>query len=196
MTSREIEEYSALRATIRARGTARVWVFVVGLAAWASLWIAEAALTLPPVASLVSLVELAAAFEGVFALHVGVERIGRYLQVFHKDAWEQAAMGFGRPLAGTGSDPLFAAFFGLAALLNSVPVIAAGAVRLELIVIGAGHAAFLARLIAARQATGRQRSADLERFLAMQQETERRPTPSPAAVPAPPVRASAIQSSE
>ena len=171
MTSREIEEYSALRATIRARGTARVWIFLVGLAVWASLWTAGAALALPPIASLAFLIELASAFEGVFALHVGVERLGRYLQVFHEDAWEQTAMGFGRPRAGTGSDPLFAAFFGLAALLNLVPVIIAGAVRLELILIGAGHAAFLARLIAARHAAGRQRSADLERFLAMRQGT-------------------------
>lgn len=169
MTSREVEEYTALRATIRARGTARVWIFVVGLAVWASLWIAGAALALPPVASLVSLVELAAAFEAVFALHVGVERLGRYLQVFHEDTWEQTAMGFGRPLAGTGSDPGFTALFGLAAFLNFVPVIIAGAVRIELIVIGAGHAAFLARLIVARQVAGRQRSVDLERFRAMKQ---------------------------
>ena len=30
MTARELEEYRALRATIRERGTARVWIFVVG----------------------------------------------------------------------------------------------------------------------------------------------------------------------
>ena len=33
MTPRELEEYRALRETIRERGTARVWIFVVGLVA-------------------------------------------------------------------------------------------------------------------------------------------------------------------
>ena len=35
MTDRDLEEYKALRATIRQRGTARIWVFGAGLAAWA-----------------------------------------------------------------------------------------------------------------------------------------------------------------
>ncbi len=30
MTGRDVEEYTALRATIRERGTTRVWLFVVG----------------------------------------------------------------------------------------------------------------------------------------------------------------------
>src|SRR5579872_1434783 len=104
-------EYEALRATIRARGTARVWMFFVGLTAWSALTIATAALASAPVGALLPLLVLAAAFEGVLALHVGVERIGRYLQVFHDDQWEQTSMMFGPPLAGTGSDPLFVIFF-------------------------------------------------------------------------------------
>ena len=168
---REQEEYRALRATIATRGTARIWIFVVGLGAWAGLSLTMAGLTLPPLAALISLVVLAAAFEGVFALHVGVERLGRYLQVFHDDAWEQAAMAFGVPLAGTGSDPLFSLLFGIATFLNFVPVIAAGAVRIELVVIGGAHALFLGRLIVARQVAGRLRSADLERFRALKSGT-------------------------
>ena len=84
MTVREQDEYSALRATIRERGTARVYVFTAGVAAWAAAAIATAALASTPVAALLPLLVLAAAFEGVFALHVGVERIGRYLQVFYE----------------------------------------------------------------------------------------------------------------
>ena len=34
-------------------------------------------------------------------------------------------MAFGPPLAGTGSDPLFAVFFGLATMCNFVPVLLA-----------------------------------------------------------------------
>src|SRR5947208_9263461 len=77
MTPRELEEYSALRATIRERGTARVWVFLAGLALWAALTIATAALVSLPVAALLPLLTLAATFEMVFALHTAVERIGR-----------------------------------------------------------------------------------------------------------------------
>ena len=100
MTTRELEEYKALRATIRERGTARVWVFLAGLAIWAALIIATTVLTALPAAGILTLFFLASTFEAVFALHVGVERIGRYLQVFHEAAgesasWEAAVMGFG-----------------------------------------------------------------------------------------------------
>jgi len=37
MTPRELEEYRTLRNTIRQRGTARVWMFLAGLAIWAAL---------------------------------------------------------------------------------------------------------------------------------------------------------------
>src|SRR5437667_12138684 len=79
MTPREQERYAALRATIRERGTARVWVFAAGTAVWAALTVATTATSAPPVATLIPLVVLAASFEAVFALHVGVERVGRYL---------------------------------------------------------------------------------------------------------------------
>jgi hypothetical protein len=163
MTERALEEYKALRATIRERGTARTWIFVVGLSAWAAMTLA--AMVVPvPMTTLVPLLALAGTFEAVFALHASVERIGRYLQIVHEDAWEETAMAFGPPLAGTGTDPLFALLFGLAALVNFVPVLLAAPLRVELAVIGVAHALFLVRLAAARVAAGRQRTADLERF--------------------------------
>src|SRR5262245_23210309 len=76
------EEYRALRTTIRQRGTARVSVFVAGLAVWAALALATTALGAIAVTALVPLLVLAAAFEAVYSLHVSVERIGRYLQVY------------------------------------------------------------------------------------------------------------------
>src|SRR5207253_4116872 len=98
MTLRELEEYRALRETIRERGTARVWVFLAGLVAWGALTIATAALAALPIATLLPLLVLAAAFEAVFSLHLGVERIGRYLQVFFEEdaGWEHRAMAIGR----------------------------------------------------------------------------------------------------
>ena len=85
MTARDQEEYRALRSTIRGRGTARVWIFVAGIAAWAAVLVATAALAAPPAGMLVPLLVLASTFEAVFALHIGVERIGRYIQVFYEE---------------------------------------------------------------------------------------------------------------
>lgn len=178
MTDRDLEEYSALRATIRERGTARVWIVVVGLTGWAALSLAAAVTGVAPALTLVPLVLLAATFEAVFSLHIGVERIGRYLQVFHegrpedapapghaaRTGWEGIAMTFGPPLRGTRTDPLFTVCFAIAAVLNFTPTLLAGPVPVEAIVIGAAHLVFIARLAVARRASTTQRAADLARF--------------------------------
>src|SRR5437762_10308834 len=118
VTASEQEQYRALRATIRERGTARVCVFVGGVAVWAALTVTIGAVSSPPIATLVPLLVLAATFEAVYALHVVVERVGRYLAVFFDDSWEQAASQFGRPKHAAAIDPLFAVVFGIAALVN------------------------------------------------------------------------------
>jgi len=182
MTAREQEEYSALRATIRERGTTRVWIFLVGLIAWGALTVATAALASTPVAVLLPLLILSAAFEAVFTLHIGVERIGRYLQVFYEDQdedasasgagvgpraskkWEHAAMSFGRPAGAVATDALFSIPFLIAALFNFAPVLVTNPIGVELIFVGGAHALFVLRVIVARIAAGRQRAIDLERF--------------------------------
>ncbi len=168
MTPQEQEEYRALRQTIRERGTAKVWLLVVGMIGWGALTIATSAVASLPVATFLPLLILAATFEAIFNLHVGVERIGRYLQVFHEgDAgWEHTAMTFGRPLKGTGTDPLFVAHFLIAALLNMVPalLVEPPPVQLEITVVGAAHLLFVVRVIVARRSASRQRAADLRRF--------------------------------
>src|SRR5712692_8366964 len=122
MTPREIEEYRALRQTIRERGTARIWVFVAGLLGWAGLVIATAALAALPVATLLPLLVLAGLFEAVLVLHSGVERIGHYIQVFYEDDegdpaggvranWERTATACGAAFPGADGDPLFAPIF-------------------------------------------------------------------------------------
>ena len=187
MTPREIEEYRALRATIRERGTARIWIFLAGLAAWSATTIATAALAAPPLATLLPLLLLAAGFEAIINLHTGVERIGRYLQVFFEQdepagspvnerressrvtrAWEQVAMAYGRAYPG-GSDPIFAAHFALATMLNFLPVLLAEPVPVEVVVIGAVHILFIVRVAVARHYAGRQRTTDLERFQRIKQ---------------------------
>lgn len=183
MTAREQAEYSALRATIRERGTARVCVFAGGIAAWAAAAIATAVLAPAPVATLLPLLVLASVFEAIFALHVAVERIGRYIQVFHETrgagesggtggaggtsesgGWEHAAMAFGRPAGAATNDALFTVPFLLAALLNIAQAMLLAPTRVELVFVGGAHALFVLRLIVARRAAAKQRAIDLARF--------------------------------
>ena len=162
---RNDEEYRALRATIRERGTARVWTFVAGILVWSVSVIATLFLQAPPAALLIPLLALAATFEGVLALHVGVERIGRYLVVFHDDNWERAAGAFGKPAGSISVDPLFTTYFLLAALLTLMPLVAVAGLRTEeLAGVGVAEAVFFARVVAAKIACRRQRSVDTERF--------------------------------
>jgi hypothetical protein len=175
MTLRE-DEYRALRDTIRGRGTARVCLVVAGVFAWAALTAATAALSSTPVAVLLPLLMLAAVFEAVYALHVGVERIGRYLQVFYEQApdpprWEHAAMAFGRPPGAATADPLFVALFILAALFNLAPALMLQPIRAELLFVGGAHALFALRIIVAKQTATKQRAIDLERFQQLRRES-------------------------
>ena len=179
MTPCEQDEYTALRATIRERGTVRVCLFAGGIAAWAAAAIATAALANTPLATLLPLLVLASIFEAVFALHVGVERIGRYIQVFYESdgsdgsgrsggsggsGWEHAAMAFGRPAGAATSDPLFLLPFVLAALFNIMPALILEPARVEIIFVGGAHALFALRLLVARYAASQQRKIDLARF--------------------------------
>ncbi len=171
MIERSAQEYAALRATIRERGTARVYVFALGLAVWAALTVGSVVLVVPPVTTVIPLLALAATFEGVYSLHTGVERIGRYLLVFHDDRWEEAAGAFGHRAGAPRVDPLFSLVFLLAMLTNLVPLLVATPIIQELAIVGAAHAAFGARVLQARAAAGRQRALDTERFRQMRQDT-------------------------
>lgn len=167
MTPRELEEYRALRATIRQRGTTRFWLFVAGLAVWSALVVATAALAALPIATLLPLLVLAAVFETIFALHTGVERVGRYIQVFYEPdgvGWEHAAMSYGRLFQSGGMDALFSPIFALAAVLNLIPAVLAGPLAIDWVVVSIAHALFAWRVWSARHEAGRQRAEDLQRF--------------------------------
>ena len=169
-TPRDQEEYRALRATIRERGTARICLVAVGFVAWAGLAIATAAVGSTPVATLVPLLALAAVFEAVYALHIGVERIGRYVQVFHESGepgapgWEHAAIAFDRPTHAATLDALFPVPFLLAAVCNMTPALILQPTTQELVFVGGAHALFAVRIVAARAVAARQRTVDLQRF--------------------------------
>jgi hypothetical protein len=159
-------EYTALRDTIRARGTVRMLLLPIGLIGWAALAIGAGAVITVALSTLVPLLALAGTFEAIFALHVNVERIGRYIQVFHEPghgAWEHTSMAFGRQFPGSGPDPLFARLFVFAASINFFPA-ALGGEMWEVVVIGICHFAFIYRVRRAQQFAGHQREADLQRF--------------------------------
>lgn len=165
-------EFTVLRQTIAARGTARIVLVPVTIAAWAIL--AAVLLTFPPLplAVLLPLAILVGGFEAIHALHVGAERIGRYLQVFYEDQpdgpqWETTAMAVGPALPGGGIDPLFTVLFALVTLINLLPALLPRPLPVEFAVVGAFHAAFLLRLIRARGAAARQRAVELESFRAL-----------------------------
>jgi hypothetical protein len=169
-TARATEEYRALRATIRERGTARIYLFCGGFVGWGALTLATAALASTPLATLLPLLVLAALFEGIYALHIGVERIGRYVQAFHErdaDGWEHAAMAFGRPKGAASIDALFTVPFLLATVLNIAPAIYLSPTIEETIFVAGAHALFLVRLVFARAIAAKQRQIDLERFAAI-----------------------------
>lgn len=184
-------EYRELRATIRERGTVRVVLAAAAFFVWAPL----AAFTPhePGEAwrALIPLVVLWAGFEVVYALHVGVERIGRYLQVAYEadrvdlPAWERTAMRLATsPGADTGADPLFFRLFGLAALINLGPLfpqlhetarVAGG--QIQLVVVVVLHVAYALRLFQARRFAAGQRARDLHAFQTIRNADRSGPTP-------------------
>ena len=175
-------EFTALRATIASRGTARMVLAPVVIIGWASLAIVVVLLGDLPVAALPPLAVLVGGFEAINALHVGVERIGRYLQVFYEGppeapAWESTAMA-AAPLLRGGVDPLFTVVFAAAAILNMTTALVPEPTPLETLTIGGLHAAFLMRLARARQQAGSQRARDLR---ALQEVRATRPSDAPVA---------------
>ena len=170
-----IEEYRALRATIRERGSVRFLVTVITFSAWGAAIIAVCSMFLMPMFGVVPLLVLGAGFEVVFAIHVGVERIGRYLQVHHEPAalglarWEQTAMA--ARLSSGGVNPLLPVPFMTAALANfALSALLPLDVELGNSALWIGlpsallHLAFVARVATAARFAAGQRKADLREF--------------------------------
>ena len=167
-----LAEFTALRQTIATRGTVRIVLLPVTVVAWAAGATGLLLYSDLPIAVVYPLAILAAGFEAIHALHVGVERIGRYVQVFYEanqagPRWETTAMAVGPALPGGGIDPLFTLVFAGAALLNVIPALLPQPTPVELGVIGALHGVFLVRVLRARVAAAKQRAVELESFRAL-----------------------------
>jgi hypothetical protein len=166
-------EFSVLRQTIALRGTVRMALVPLTCVGWAVLTLLVVLYGGPPVASIMSLAVLIGGFEAVHALHVGAERIGRYLQVYYETIpdgprWETAVMTVGPALPGGGIDPLFSVVFVGTTIANMLPALVASVTPVELGVIALLHVGFVFRIVRARLAATRQRAVELESFKAMQ----------------------------
>jgi hypothetical protein len=162
-------EFTVLRATIASRGTVRMALLPVIMLAWAALAIVVILFGDLPVAALPPLAILVGGFESINALHVGVERIGRYLQVFYEGraegpAWETTTMAAASRLRGGGVDPLFTVVFYAAAIVNMITALVPEPTPLETLIVGGLHAVFLARVTRARQVASSQRARDLRAY--------------------------------
>lgn len=166
------DEYQVLRATIQQRGTARIVIVPIVFIGWAGTAVATAAVITVAVSTLVPLLVLVAGFEAVFALHVNVERIGRYLQVFHEaeGGWERVAMTFTQRFPATGPDPLFSRLFVLATSVNFLPAALGWENIPELVLLAVLHFLFINRVRLGRAYAANQRAADLERFMTLKRE--------------------------
>ena len=175
MTIREAE-FAALRQTIAARGTVRVVLAVTAVVAWATLASLQALYSDLPLLAMIPLTVLMGGVEAVWALHVGAERIGRFIQVSYETrdgaSWETSAMRASPGLPGSGADPLFSVVFAVASLVNLGVAFVAEPTPIEIVLLFAAHAALLLRLARARIVAGRQRRADLAAFKAIHPPTE------------------------
>lgn len=168
-------EYEALRATIRERGTARVCSILIGFIAWGALLIGLVASDRTGAVVMIPLLVLVATFEVNFFIHTGVERVGRYLQVFYEEqsgsiGWETIAMKYGATFSGGGLDPLFSALFHAATFLNFFSAFAiARPLSLWIGISVIAHLSFNYRIVRGGQMAAAQRALDLERFRGLQQ---------------------------
>lgn len=171
-----LEEYRQLRAAIGARGQLRVALAFAAIAIWAIVASLLTAGVLLPAGALVSLLVLVAGFEAAHALHVGAERIGRYLRVRYESeigrtdgpAWETAIAAFGPGQLGLGrpAGAQFALLFSLAVATNFL-LRAVGALPIEIAALGVIHGIVILRIIVAHRVARAQRADDEARFTEM-----------------------------
>ena len=177
MSDLSAAEFSALRQTIETRGGARIYAFLAGFATWAVSLIVVLIWLPNPIAAVIPLVVLLATFETIRVLHLVVERIGRYIQVFYEErleattltppSWERAAMQFGPSVPGAGGHPLFLPLFALATVVNGLAIVFPGPLMIEAVWLAVPHATFLVWMLYCDRGMRRQRASDLARYRAL-----------------------------
>jgi hypothetical protein len=159
-----------LRETIQSRGALRFTIAALTFFVWTALalwcWTTEAGF----IAGLLPLFALTAGFEVVLAIHTGVERIGRYVQLMFEDggpkapAWEHVAVAMGASWHSPGGlDSLFSLVFIVAAMLNFV-VAGAQSDSKQVALAASVHLGFILRVLFARRFAAAQRRLDLAKL--------------------------------
>jgi hypothetical protein len=137
-----------------------------------------------PVASVVPLLILLATFEVIRSLHLAVERIGRYLQVYFEEtvshramtappAWEHTAMAFGPSVPGAGVHPYFLPVLAMATFVNFLAVLFPGPVLVELVSLAVPHLGLIAWMVYCDAGMRKQRATELARFRALRESASR-----------------------
>lgn len=185
MTELAQQEYAVLRETIKSRGGARPLVALAGVSAWAAAMLGVLIWLPNPLAAVVPLLILVTTFEVVRSLHLGVERIGRYVQVFFEEglaadgapltppAWEHTAMTFGSAVPGAGGHPLFFPILLLATIINMIAVILPDPLPIELGTLLVPHVAFVVWMVYCDRGMRRQRANELARYRALKKDSLR-----------------------
>ena len=142
-----------------------------GIAAWAALTVADRRARATPAGARCCRCSCwRPLFEAVFALHIGVERIGRYIQVFSRgrDGSGLGARGHGvrsSDSAPRRRTPLFAVpFLAGRAVQPRAGAARSSPTRVELVFVGGAHALFVAAP-ARRAPGGREAARDRSRPL-------------------------------
>ena len=175
-----LEEFRALRATIRERTTARVQLVVLVWVAWAALALAIMLVVPAPLLLLVPLALLLAGFEANLRVVRGTDVMAAYLRVtFEEDrgvpAWETASARLDRRGRATRDDPLFIwIFVALVAASYLCVVLASGETAeasarnrqdvVDLALVTASHVGVAIRFVVARRWLQAVRRADGDRF--------------------------------
>jgi hypothetical protein len=195
MTDLAAHEFSVLRDTVKSRASARPLVCLAGLSVWAATVLAVLIWLPNPIAAVVPLMVLVTSFEVIRSLHLGVERIGRYLQVFFEEgdlpplalsermserveglrppAWERSAMVFGPSVPGAGVHPFFLPIYLMATVVNLLPVALPGPIPLELVALSVPHAAFVIWMLYCDRGMRKQRTTELARYRALKKDSLR-----------------------
>jgi hypothetical protein len=168
-----LAEYESLRSTIAVRGTVRLVLVPAVVVAWAVTSAALIDVSPLPIATVFPLAILVAGFEATYSLHTGVERLGRYIQVFFEETehpewdgatWETTAMAGGPAMPRGGVDPLFTPLFCAAVAANLVGALVSDPPSPVAATLSLAHGAVVVRMLRARQLAGTQRRRDLDHF--------------------------------
>ena len=183
----QLEEFRALRASVRERAIARVLLLAMTWLGWAALATAIMLVVPAPLLLTVPLVVLLAAFEVNLATVRTAERVSQYLRVVFEEGravsgWETACADLARRYPGGVGDPLFLWVFVAVLCANYVCVViaipeTADPARawedsLDLALVTALHLALVLRFVLARRALRAGRPQELERLRAVTRPTE------------------------